>query len=233
MNREFWKTFNKASPIDFRLLLYGVVVGIISGSFRLGDSIDEATAQGITAMIHITVGIWLGLKLCHFALLPVEKGVDSLVGRVTTLASRLGLRDSTEQTSQPQSLAKSAWLTIVRSCVFMAPLGAVFMTSMAVAIGIELRTGLSGTIPYVFWVALWSGALVSSLSIGIQYAYLWNAGRELAGLEQRLDSVDSIDGFTWNTSKLGRTFSNTHSFWYKLTGQRLTTLRGNPDILQP
>lgn len=221
MNRESWNTFNKVTPVDLRLLLYGAVCGVVMGSLSLifGYSLDEATARGLANLIHTTVGIWLGVKLCSLEIHALAKWLDSLSERLTVLRARLGLSDDARPTSQTQAPVQSSWLTIVRYCIYMTPVGAVLLVSSSIAVAIDFSVDVYTSESLVSFLIL--AALVFSLCISVQCINLWRMSRKLSRLERRLESINSIDRFALNTQEFGQAFSNTDTFVYKVTGQRL------------
>ena len=222
MNRRSLSNVNKASPVDFRLLLYGSVIGVLYGLSRLGDSADEATAQGIAMSTVVTLAIWLGLKMCRVVLLLVEKRLDSLEVRLDALLeSRLGQSNDQVQDHRSARPASTVWLTIAGFCIVTTPVGIVAFTGGVIMAVIDSQVDVYTVSQYV--PVLVFGASYSLICAGVQWVCLLRIDRIIYQLEQPLNSHDLINGFTLNTRKLGRAFSKMDTLVYKITGQRMAT----------
>ena len=219
MNGRFLSSVNRASPVDIRLLAYGSVIGALYGLSKLGDSSDEATAQGIAMSIVVTLAIWMGLKACRIVLLLAEKRLDSMTVRLTALKSRLGRNDGNALEGRSIRPVSSAWLTLLSVCIGTTPVGMVAFTGGGIMAIIDLRVDVYTLAQYVS--VLIFGASCSLLCIGVQWSYIWKTARKISRLEQSLDPANSLDGFASNTQTLGREFSKMDTLVYKITGQRL------------
>ena len=220
MNRQIWATVNKMSPVDLRLVLYGVVCGPLICSLRLGESTEEATALGIAVFVQTTFGIWLGLKPCRFWIHIAENRLNSLTGRLDALISRLNLINRPAE-DKYSGRSSSIWSVIVRSCIYITPFGMVSITVGAVSAAIDFRVNLY--VYDLYFLEIIGGSLLVFLCVAIQYVDLWLTGRRLTRLEQYVDLGDPITKFALSNDQFGSAFSNMESFVYKVTGQRLAT----------
>ena len=218
MFSQVWAAVNNAVPVDIRLIFYGAICGLVIGSLKLGESIDEATALGIAVFVQVTIGVWSGLRLCRFWIQFVESRLNSLTGRLESLISQLNFGDGTVVDRNPVR-PSSTWYIIVKWCIYMTPFWMVGITTGVILAAIDFRVNLA-TYDHYFMYTVASISLVV-LCLVVQYINLWIMTRKVTRLEQHVNSGVPIKEFALHTDHLGSAFSNTDSFVYKVTGQRL------------
>ena len=219
MFSRVWTTAKKASPIDLRLVVYGLVAGLILGSLRLGDSTEEATAIGIAAFIEISVGIWLGTKLSLLVLFLVEKRLTVIADRLSALESRLAPISQVIRGHETNRTDKSTGMHIVKLCVNIAPLGILLFTVGAMTAIIDFRVDIHSAV--IYFPVLATGVGLASLGLAGQFIFLWQTERRVTRAERRSDLITSTDPFILDTKQLGRTFNRTQSLVCRFAGERV------------
>ena len=208
MHGKVWTFARLAIPIDFRLIIYGVCGGVLTGlGALLTRSTEEATAVGIAASVSISVGFWLGINLWLMTLRVLRFWSASLTKRLAALESRLTLVPDDADT--PDGAGNVVAFSFV-------PGGLGVAISAAILTVIDLQVDL---------VAVW--AIIPSLFIGlvcalsglaVQCWYLWRDTRHVARLERRLESAEVVTPITLQTPRLERAISKANSIVCKLTG---------------
>ena len=201
------------------MMFYGLVSGVGIGAFRLGESVEEATALGIAVFIQITVGVWLGLKITIFLLHIFQNRLHLLVNRMQALESRSRTEYGTSEYRESGWVAARAWVAIVMVCICITLLGTLVFTMGAVSAVFDFRVDIHP--PVVYLVKLAAGGGIALLGLVGSYVYLWGVWRTVTRWERQLDLVASADGLALNTQQCDKAISNLDSLVYKATGQRL------------
>ena len=208
MHGKAWTFARLAIPIDFKLILYGVSGGVLTGlGALLTRSTEEATAVGIAASVSISVGFWLGINLWLMTLRVLRFWSASLTKRLAALESRLtAIADDSDA---PAGAGNVVAFGLVPAGFAMASIGAILAI-------IDLQVGIYGTIAYVPSLCVGLGYALSGLAV--QCWYLWRDSRRVARLERRLESAEVVAPITLQTPRIERAISKANSIVCKLTG---------------
>ena len=218
MYSRAWKTAKKWTPVDLRVVLYGVSIGLCLGALNIGEPTEDAAALGISVAVQVTIGLWLGLKLSFSILHIVENRLESFGGRIAALKSRLGLPSVVVKDHKPHPPVASFRLTIVAWCIYITPIGIILLIGGAVGAIIDLRVNVHTVDDYS--ATLLTGAGIALVGLAGQCACLLEMSRTLTHMERRLEMVPSIDGITLNADQLGRVLGRTYSIAHKVAGER-------------
>lgn len=213
MHSKVWTFARLAIPIDFRLILYGVGMGMLMALVNLlVESAELATGRGIATAVSCSLGLWLGINLWLFTLRVFRLWSASLTKRLEALESNMILIAG--DTDMP---AKASRVTTIESILFgLVPGGFGITIYSAVLAVIDLQVDIYGAMAYVPHLCL--GIAYSSLGIAVQCWYLWRDSRRVARLERRLESAGAVAPVTLQTPRLERAISKASTIVCKLTG---------------
>ena len=166
MSRALQKNIKTLFPADFRLVLYGWVVGLVTGGVFLRESAELATGVGITSFLAVSVGGFLGINLSFLVMRGFLVWIRSIDRRIHVLDSQLAqltdLREAEETLQQPPS----GGFSIVKLLVASTVCGVIVTTSAAIAIFIELGVTILGPSVYLPWLCV--GLALALFGIGGQ-----------------------------------------------------------------
>ena len=213
MHGKIWTFARLAIPIDFRLVLYGVSIGVLIGLFGLRtDTPEVATALGIAAAVSFCMGCWLGINLWLLTLRAFRFWSVSLKKRLEDLDPKLVLisvdRPARAGTVNV-SIIEIIFFGLVPAGFSMASIGAIFAI-------IDLQVDIYGPMGYL--PSLCVGLGYALLGLAGQSFYLWRDTRRVARLEQRLESAEAAAPVTLQTPRLERAISKAGAVVCKLTG---------------
>ena len=213
MHGKIWTFARLAIPIDFRILLYGVAVGLFAGLISLlVESPELATGRGIATAVSCSLGLWLGINLWLLTLRVLRLWSASLTERFEALESS-GMLISGD-TDMPAGDRNAA---TIESVLFgLVPVGFGLTIYSAVLAVIDLQVDIYSAVVYVPWLCL--GIVYVFLGIAGQCWYLWRDSRRVARLERRLESAEAMAPVTLQTPRLERAISKASSIVCKLTG---------------
>ena len=200
-----------AIPIDFRLILYGVCLGLFAGLVALFTrSTEEATAIGIAAAVSACLGCWLGINLWLLTLRAFRVWAVSLTKRLAALESRMTpIAENGPAGDVNASIIEIIFFGLVPAGFSIASVGAISAI-------IDLQVGIYGPIAYVPLLCV--GVGYALLGLAGQSFYLWRDARRVARLERRLESLEAAAPVTLQTPRLERATSKAGAIVCKLTG---------------
>lgn len=213
MHSKIWTFARLAIPIDFRLILWGVGMGLIVALVNLlMESAELATGRGIATAVSCSLGLWLGINLWLLTLRVFRIWSASLAKRLEALES------NAMQIADDRDLPSGAGSTVnIQSVLFgLVPGGfGIAVYSVVLAI-IDLQVDIYSPIGYVPYLCL--GVVYVFLGIAGQCWYLWQDSRRVARLERRLESLEAVAPITLQTPRLERAISKASAIVCKLTG---------------
>ena len=208
MHGKVWTFARLAIPIDFRLIIYGVCGGVLTGlGALLTRSTEEATAVGIAVSVSISVGCWLGINLWLMTLRVLRFWSASLTKRLAALESRL--TPIADDADAPAGGGNVVAFSLV-------PGGFAIAISTAMLTVIDLQVDLFTE--WAFIPSLFIGLCYALSGLAVQCWYLWQDSRRVARLERRLESAEVVAPITLQTPRLERAISKASSIVCKLTG---------------
>lgn len=213
MHGKAWTLARLAIPIDFRVLLYGVAVGVFAGLISLfAESAELATGRGIATAVSCSLGLWLGINLWLFTLRVFRLWSASLTKRFEALESNMiPIADDTD------TPAKASRATTIESVLFgLVPGGFGIIIYSAVLAVIDLQVDIYSAVAYVPYLCL--GFVYVLLGIAAQCWYLWQDSRRVARLERRLESAEAVTPVRLQTPRLERAIGKAGAVVCKLTG---------------
>ena len=217
MHGKVWTFARLAIPIDFRLILWGVIMGILAALISLlTESAELATGRGIAVAVSASIGCWLGVKLSLLTSQVFMLWMVGVMKRVEVLESRLP--SDAEDEGMPVKTDKAATGTAIEGFLLgLFPLGfalAIISTILAV-IDLQVDIGYG------------AAAYITPFCVGLGYALLmlarlsfcmWQITRHLAHLESRMDSGESVLSITQQTHRFELAISKAGAIVCKLTG---------------
>ena len=221
MRSRVLETARKTSPVDLRLIIYGIAAGVIAGSFKLSDSAEEATATGIAWFIQISVGFWVGTKVWLFTLDVISGRLARIAERLAALESRFTLSKDPVEGRRTERPAVSNTINIVRLCVRITPIGIWLVAFGAISALLDFRANVHPTALY-YLPELVLGAVLLSMGLAGQCCFLWWTERRLDRLEQRADAITQTVPFISQTQQIREAFDRAQSLVCKIAGARLS-----------
>ena len=204
MFRLILARLRKAPPVEIRLLAVGVTTGLITGAFRLGESIDVATAVGIATGFSVAMGAWLGIHLYLAVARFYTVWIDAIRKRVAEIESRILPATPLHDGGDIERLRGSVTTHIVAVSVYPIPL--CFGMSAYSAIMAVLWTQLDCSCASESQgIALLVFICSSSLLVGViaaQCIYLMRLQILASSLERRLNRGDLAAPVTLKTDLL-------------------------------
>ncbi len=221
LNRE---SMSKMSVVDIRVVIYGVIGGLIMGATRLGDSPEQATALGLVVAIELSIGIWLGTKIWLLALRAfvgwLSRWTDSLEKRVVTMKSRLNRTMETSGSEYLHRRGNSITTRLAVWCIALTPIGIALLTIGAISAIMDFRLDIHSTAFYL--PSLIIGAMLAIAGLLPLCIRLFVIECQIRGLENRLDTIESaLRSLSW-TDDLDKAYTWTHSLVAKIVGYRAT-----------
>ena len=190
MCRQMWTFVRKVTPVEIRLVVVGVVFGLATGAFRLGQSVDEATAIGIATCFAMTVGAWLGLNLYFLVsrgytawLATIRKRIEAVEARMAPVMEPVG-GDYGKQARGSAMARLTAYSFYVSPLCFVALAYSVIMTALRVQIDYPGAT-------VSFYIALVSLSVLILIHVA-QCLYFLRLNMMIASIERRLNRVQSV-----------------------------------------
>ena len=213
MHGKVWTFARLAIPIDLRLILYGVGMGMLMALFNLlVESAELAAGRGIATAVSCSLGLWLGINLWLFTLRVFRLWSASLTKRLEALESNT--MPIAGDTDLP---AKASRATTIESVLFgLVPGGFGITTYSAVLAVIDSQVDIYSAMAYVPCLCL--GIVYVLLGIAGQCWYLWRDSRRVARLERRPESAEAVAPVTLQTPRLERAISKAGIIVCKLTG---------------
>jgi len=200
-------------PIDFKLILYGVGLGVLIGLLGLpAETPEVATAFGIASAVSFCLGCWLGINLWLLTLRAFRLWSVSLIKRLEALEPKPApvAEDGPDRTSNVKvSIIEIIFFSLVPAGFSMAGIAAIFAI-------IDLQVDIYGPRAYV--PSLCVGLGYALLGLAGQSFYLWRDSRRVAWLERRLESAEAVAPVTLQTPRLERAISKAGTIVCKLTG---------------
>ena len=217
MYGKAWTITRLVIPVEFKLIIFGVSIGVLTGLVGLRTETPEiATAWGLAASVSLCLGCWLGINLWLLTLRIFGLWSVSLMKRLEALKPKLV--PTAEDTSAGAGSVNISIIEIIFfSLVFsLVPAGFSAATIGAIFAIIDLRVDLYGAMAYV--PSLCVGLGCALLGLAGQSLYLWRDTRRVARLERRLESLEATAPVTLQTPRLERAISKATSIVCKLTG---------------
>ena len=238
LNRE---SMNKMSAVDIRVILYGVVAGLLIGATQLGNSVDRATALGLAMTIEISVGIWLGTKL-WLAVFPVfskwlterfaylEVRLEKLESEIDERLANMGVRFDQDMKSGEDGFPRredapiAVRLTIW--CIVLIPFGTTLFAFGSITAIMAIGLDIHSTVSYL--PNLIVGATLALVGIATPCLNLLLIERHVRRSENILDRLDRLDTTVHrpviqslaSTNDLNRAYGWTNSLLGKLVGYK-------------
>ena len=222
LNRE---GMSKMSAVDIRVVIYGIIGGLIMGATKLGDSVDQATALGLVVTIELSVGLWLGAKICLLTLREFTKWLtewtDSLEKRVVAMKSLLTQTMAVSELEYHDRRAGSLTTRLAVWCIALTPVGIVLLTIGAISFIMDIRLDVHSTSFYL--PILLIGAILAIVGLLPLCVRLFVIQYQVRGLENRLDTIESaLQSLSW-THDFEEADTWTRSLIAKVVGYRVTT----------
>ena len=217
MYGKAWTITRLVIPAEFRLIVFGVSIGILTGLLGLRTETPEvATAWGIAASVSLCLGCWLGTNLWLLTQRVFRLWSVSLMKRLETLESKPVL--IAEGTPAGSGRLNISIIEIIFFGLVISLVPAGFSTAAIGAIFaiIDLRVDLYGAMAYV--PSLCVGLGCALLGLAGQSLYLWRDTRRVARLERSLGSAEAVAPITLQAPRLERAISKASSIVCKLTG---------------
>lgn len=221
LNRE---SISKMSAVDIRVVIYGVIGGLIMGATKLGDSADQATALGLVVAIELSVGLWLGTKIWLLTLREftkwLSKWTDSLEKRVVVMRTLLTRTAEVSRAEYPNRRGISVTTRLAVWCIALTPIGIALLTIGAISLVMDSRLDIHSTAFYL--PSLMIGATFAIAGLLPLCVRLFVIEYQVRRLENRLDTIESaLQSLSW-TDDLDKAYTWTHSLVAKIVGYRVT-----------
>ena len=187
MIRALRKAIKTIFPVDFRLVLYGWIVGLVTGGIFLRDSVELATAVSITSFLAVSVGGFLGIQLSFLVMKGFLAWIRSIDGRMHVLDSRLAQLTNSRKAGGTSQPPPAGGFSIVKLLVASGVCGVIITTSAATAIFIELGVAMLG--PLVYLPGLCVGLALALFGIGGQAFQLMTVDRGITRMGKELDTI--------------------------------------------
>ena len=213
MHGRVWTFARSAVPIDCRLILYGVGMGLLMALVSLlVESAELATGRGIATAVSCSLGLWLGINLWLFTLRVFRIWSASLTKRLEALDSNM--MPIPGDTDMPANTSRAS---TIESVLFGLVPGGFGMTIYSTVLaGIDLQVDIYSAMAYVPCLCLGIGYVL--LGLAGQSFYLWRDSRRVARLQRRLESAEAVAPVTLQTPRLERAISKAGVIVCKLTG---------------
>lgn len=221
LNRE---SVSKMSAVDIRVVIYGVIGGLIMGVTKLGDSAEQATALGLVVAIELSVGIWLGTNIWLLALRSfvgwLSKWTDSLEKRVMAMKGRLTQTMETSGSEYLHRRGNSVTTRLAVWCIALTPVGITLLTIGAISAVMDFRLDIHSAAFYL--PSLIIGTMLAVAGLLPLCIRLFVIEYQVRGLENRLDTIESaLRSLSW-TDDLDKAYTWTYSLVAKVVGYRVT-----------
>ena len=213
MQGKAWTFARWVIPVEFKLIAFGVSIGVLVGLVGLRtETLEVATAMGLAASVSLCLGCWLGINLWLLTLRAFKLWSVSLKKRLEALDPKLApIAEDTPARARNVNLSiiEIIFFGLVPAGFSMASIGAIFAI-------IDLQVDIYGTMAYV--PSLCVGLGYALLGLAGQSFYLWRDSRRVARLERRLKSAEVTAPVILQTPRLERAISKASSIVCKLTG---------------
>ncbi len=225
------KSVRKMIAVDIRVILYGVVIGLVVGSLQLGDSVERATALGLAVTIEYSVGLWLAAKIwlagfpALFAWLDRRQSLHKerlteaqfrLDRLIEERGAKLGQSANYVESDDPSRRDASAIVArMAMWCILLIPFGITSFTIGSMMAIMNMGLDIHSSAVYV--PAMIVGAALASMGIAMPCLNSLIVGRRLAALENKLSSAgdelampslgsahDLDQVYGWTNSVLGK-----------------------------
>ena len=209
--------------MDTRVVIYGVIGGLIMGATKLGDSADQATALGLVVAIELSVGLWLGMKIWIVTLREFTKWLtrwtDSLEKRAVSMKNRL-----TQTMEAPEAEYSNRGVSVTTRlvvwCIALTPVGIALLTIGAISLVMDIRLDVHSMAFYL--PSLIIGATLAIAGLLPLCVRLFVIECQVRGLENRLDTIESaLQSLSW-TRDFEKADTWTRSLLAKVVGYSAT-----------
>lgn len=215
MLSNLWSLVEGLSPVDFKLLVIGCAVGLLSGPVFIlwNQSVEYATAVGVMWCISATVGAFVGINVWRFIL----RGFDRWAGVLKDRAESSTGHESNPGTEPVQLSRKARWLMLIlSSCIYASLFGLSGLAIQAIATTISLAVGLFNIGVFVPGMVVGFGAAFFGLTGLSVFFWYWN--RQLCRLEKQPTVEVPATAMVPSFERLDQAFRRPRLIVHKMTG---------------
>lgn len=208
----------KVIPADYRLIVYGWIIGMLTGIAFVGDSVDFAAAIGIAAFLTVSVGGFAGVRTSLLIMRGFRVWIDSLRDRTRALESRLHPVAHQPENDTTTANPAAGGFSVARLCVIATVLGTTMMAQGAVMAIIQLGVDLGGPIWYA--ALLIPGSVLTLFGVVGQVLALTLVSLAISNIEKHLNAVEAgiPTPVAMRPYRMDLAISSTQSWVCKLTG---------------
>jgi hypothetical protein len=189
-----WGWIPKAPPVGIRLLVIGVITGLVVGALGLDESADTATAVGIATGFSVVMGLWLGIRLYLMVVRLYTAWISAIRKRFTDIETRLhSIASPTDENDIKPERASFA-INIVAYSIYVTPF-CFAVSSHSVIMGAlwsQIDCSCASISQDFALVSLIYSSGLLFFTVGIQCLYLLRLQRRVALLERRLNRAGLI-----------------------------------------
>ena len=189
MKSSVWTLVGRMCPIQFRVLAFGMVFGLLMGFLWGTESSDLATGIGISSVVACSVGIWLGTQLSFWILRLWSRWLASMSSRLEALESHLPIMGESDHESGTTRSGRSGLPTIARFLMGFSPIA---LISFPITGLLALMSQGDGAFQHVDWN--WTPIALVNLGLGLlgvagPCLALWRLDRSVSRLERHLEAL--------------------------------------------
>ena len=204
------KSVRGTLPLSKWVVAIAAIYGISIGSTRLDESLDLATAMGISGFFSVAVGSWLAIHLYHVLIrgyvawiATIERRADATLALlpVSPNSGELEADNMRRASVAARAVAFSFYFTMFACGAFTSCL-----LYMALAYQIADHTVILHFMPIVV-ISLVLGSLIAG-----QCLYFVRLHWRIASIERQMERIDMVPQVTGRTAVLGISIARTEQF---------------------
>lgn len=216
MLAQAWKSARRTLPLSNWTVAIAALWGLTLGVANLGESLDLATAMGISGFLSIAVGCWLAIHLYQLLMRAYVTWIALIETRADGVLSLLPVSPSTGEPDADDARRASVAARVVAGSFYftMCVCGAFTSCLLYTALTYQIvdRAGILHFTP----IAVIS--LVLGILIAVQSLYFVRLHWKIASIERQMERIDMVPQVTGRTAVLGISITRTEQFGRRFVG---------------
>ena len=210
------KSARRTLPLSNWTIATAAIWGLALGAANLGESLDMATAMGISGFLSIAVGCWLAIHLYQLLMRGYVAWIALIETRADGILSLLPVSPSTEEPDADDVRRASVAARVVAGSFYFTMCASGAFTSCLLYTGLTYQIVDRTVILHFTPIAMIS--LVLGIIIAAQSLYFVRLHWKIASIERQMQRIDMVPQVTGRTAILGISITRTERFGRRFVG---------------
>ena len=216
MLAQTWKSARRTLPLSNWTVAIAALWGLALGAANLDESLDLATAMGISGFLSIAVGCWLAIHLYQLLMRGYAAWIALIETRADGVLSLLPVSPSIGEPDADDVMRTPVAARVVAGSFYftMCVCGAFISCLLYTALTYQIvdRAGILHFTP----IAVIS--LVLGFLVAVQSLYFVRLHWKIASIERQMERIDTVPQVTGRTAVLGASITRTEQFGRRFVG---------------